>query len=114
MRDLINILEENINEKDEKKPKISTAKNTRKKIDILRMKSSPISISKKSVTPTRKSKFSEKKSEKIIEKISEENLICNRSSKTSLKGGKMRTTQKTIRDIWGPDVSKNGPKVDQF
>ena len=64
VRDLINTLEENINEKDEKKPKISTAKNTRKKIDILRMKSSPISISKKSVTPTRKSKFSEKKSQK--------------------------------------------------
>ena len=50
----------------------------------------------------------------MIEKISEENLICSRSPKTSLKGGKMRTTQKTIRDIWGPDVSKNGPKVDQF
>ena len=107
-------MEKNINEKDEKKPTISTRKipnverNIGKKIDIFKIKNSP--ISKKSVTPTRKVKFSGKKSEKIIDEISEENLICGLSPKISLRKGRMRATQRTIRDIWGPDVSKYGPK----
>ena len=116
MRDIVNTLEKNTIEKDEKKPELLRRKapnierNIGKKIDILRIKNSP--ISKKSVTPTRKSKLSEKKSEKIIEKISDENLICGDNSKSSLKKEKMRTIQRTLRDIWGPDVLKVGPKED--
>ena len=116
VRDIVNTLEKNTIKKDEKKPELLRRKapnierNIGKKIDILRIKNSP--ISKKSVTPTRKSKLSEKKSEKIIDKISDENLICEDNPKSSLKKEKMRTIQRTIRDIWGPDVSKGGPKED--
>ena len=100
--------------KDEKKPELLRRKapnierNIGKKIDILRIKNSP--ISKKSVTPTRKSKLSEKKSEKIIEKISDENLICGDNPKSSLKKEKNADNSEDIKGYLGARCVERWPK----